>query len=307
VAIIKSSVKLIIRQHSAYQFKGPVLALGIPEVYATHDELVSYFKALSAQPCRVGASEVVISNNPTGRQLGWVSFDTFLKMFGISEVLSVDIPGCEHKPDFIHDLNLPFPAELMNRFNLVIDPGTIEHIFDIKAALTNVVRCVRVGGVVIHQVPVYSYNGGYYSLNPNVMNDFYSSNGFGELKTFIIMWDRYWAYTGKNRCYPYSEALLGKRYSLADRDQCRYAPHMLFFARKQREVRQIVNPIQFSGQYMAQMTPSSEECPCRVKQLWRWGLSRLYDVLPYNLAFSLESRLRREKFLYLARRNSFRL
>lgn len=308
MAIIKSAVKIIMRQHSEYQLSGPVLTLGVPEIYGTYKELAADFMALTGQPCRVSGSEVVISSNPAGRQLGWVSFGTFLKMLDISEVVSVDIPGCEHTPDLIHDMNQPFPVDLMNRFNLVIDPGTIEHIFDIKTALTNVVRSLRVGGVVIHQVPVYSYNGGYYSINPNVLNDFYASNGFSDLKTFIVMWDRYWAFTGKNRCYPYSEASMGRRHALADRDQCRFAPHMLFFARKQQAIQEIVNPLQYSGHYVTKMAPSPKKHPSSlIKRLGRWGLARIYDVFPYTLAFYLESWLQRERYLYRARRNSFRI
>ena len=130
--------------------------------------------------------------------------------------MSVDIAGSEHVPDFIHDLNNPFPEKYMNRFNIIVDPGTIEHVFDIKSGLANIVRALKVGGTVIQQVPIYSYNGGYYNINPNLLNNFYVANGFADIKMFIIMWDRYHAYTGTNRCYEYTDKYLGARHALAD-------------------------------------------------------------------------------------------
>jgi SAM-dependent methyltransferase len=250
MAIIKSAVKLIIREHGNYSFSGPALTLGIPEIYATHDELNNWFPNLMGQPCNLKLADVSITTNDTGRRLGWVSAETFFRSLGIPDVTSVDIPGCEHQPDLIHDLNDPFPQHFSNRFNLVIDPGTIEHVFDIKTGLSNIVRALKVGGVIIQQVPVYSYNGGYYSINPNLLNDFYAANGFDELKTYIIMWDRYHAYTGQNRCYEYSEQLLGFRHAIADYDQCRFSPHMLFFARKKEELLEIRIPLQFEGHYV---------------------------------------------------------
>jgi hypothetical protein len=307
MAIIKSAVRLIIREHPHYHFSGPVLTLGVPEIYATYTELVDWFGSLAGAACQVPPSQVELSDNEIGRKLGWVSANTFFKAFGWSETVSLDIPGCEHQPDIIHDLNQPFPAELINRFNLVIDPGTVEHVFDVKTGLWNVVQALRVGGVVIHQVPVYSYNGGYYSINPNVLNDFYACNGFAECKTFIIMWDRYRAYTGQHRCYEYSEAILGDRHSLADYDQCRHSPHMLFIARKAQVVPEIASPVQFSGEYLSAVAglkaPGTMQSSSR--QFARKARSALAQLLPFPLAFYLGARLRRAQQLHKSRRHSF--
>jgi hypothetical protein len=309
MAIIKSAVRLIIREHPHYRFSGPVLTLGVPEIHATYPELLDWFGTLAGSPCQVSASQVELSDNEIGRKLGWVSAQTFFKAFGWSETVSLDIPGCEHQPDIIHDLNQPFPAELINRFSLVIDPGTVEHVFDVKTCLGNVVRALRIGGVVIHQVPVYSYNGGYYSINPNLLNDFYRTNGFESQKTFIIMWDRYRAYTGQNRCYEYSETILGDRHALADYDQCRHSPHMLFIARKTQDLPEIAIPVQFSGEYLSAVSGATapESSHLGIRQLVRKSRSTLVQLLPYPLAFYLGSRLRRARQLYKSRRQSFRI
>src|SRR5262249_46570252 len=163
--------------------------------------------------------EMEISSNPWGRQLGWVTARSFLAALGIHDLVSVDVAGGEHAPDVIHDLNRPLPSDLHDRFGLVLDPGTIEHVFDVKTCFFSMASALRVGGAVLHLVPIYSYNGGYYSLNPNVFFDFYRKNGFGDPLGYVIMWDRYHAYTGTHLCYEYDDAVLGARHALADRDQ----------------------------------------------------------------------------------------
>ncbi len=307
MAILKSSVKLIIRELPRYSYSGPALALGVPEVYATHAELREWLPALAGRSYDLAASELAITDNVVGRKLGWVTAQTFFHALGISKVTSVDIPGCEHPADIIHDLNTPLPAEFADRFRFILDPGTIEHVFDIKTVLSGIVRSLAVGGTVIHQVPVYSYNGGYYSINPNVLNDFYTANGFDTLKSFIIMWDRYRAYTGRHRCYEYSEAELGDRHALADYDQCRFSPHMLFLARKVRVVAETVMPIQFSGQYITRgaVPPQTALDVSIARRLVRGAHRALRWGLPFAVYFYLDARVRREWQLHKIRRHSF--
>lgn len=73
------------------------------------------------------------------------------------------------------DLNEP---QDLGEFDLVIDPGTIEHCFNIAQAAKNLAEAVKVGGVISQAVPMSMFNHGYYNLNPIWFHDFYSQNGF---------------------------------------------------------------------------------------------------------------------------------
>jgi hypothetical protein len=306
MAIIKSAVKIIIRESVTYNFSGPALSLGVPEIYATYDELEKWFPKLTGQACRLKSTDSKLTLNEIGHKLGWVTSGTFFKSLGISEVTTMDIPGCEHVPDLIHDLNRPLPQNFINRFNLVIDPGTTEHVFDIKTGLTNIVRALKIGGTIIQQVPVYSYNGGYYSINPNVLNDFYRENGFAEVKTFIIMWDRYHAYTGKHRCYEYNDKLFSGRHALADYDQCRFSPHMLFIARKTEDLSEVRIPLQYEGHYVEhQVNGLSKTDPNLLTRIKRRVFSLSQNALPFPLVFYLTSWLTRNIQWFRTRRKSF--
>ena len=78
----------------------------------------------------------------------------------------------------IVDLNGALPDDLAGCFDLVLDPGTIEHCFNIGAAIANVARAVAVGGYVCHFSPMSMFNHGFYNLNPTFFHDFYTQNGF---------------------------------------------------------------------------------------------------------------------------------
>jgi hypothetical protein len=208
---------------------------------------------------------------------------------GLRERTSIDIPGSHHAPDRIHDLNTPIPADLRDRFNLVIDPATIEHVFDVRSGFANVVSALRVGGVVIHVVPVYRYNGGYFSINPCALVDFYKANGFVEVRAFILMWDRYRPFAGRSRCYPYT-SVMEARHALADHDQCRFTPHVLVFARKARVVDELAIPIQHEGR-----PPTHPRVGGRI----------LKAVLPAGVASYVSAAVRRELQLRRSRQQSF--
>jgi hypothetical protein len=300
MAIIKSAIKLIIREYANYNFQAPVLTLGVPEIYATASELEEWFKDATGKKSTIQSSNIENSSNKIGGQLGWVNAKTFFNLFDWSDVTSIDVPGSEYQPDMIHDLNQNIPLDLINKFNLVIDPGTIEHVFDVKTCLSNIINSLKIGGVVVHLVPIYSYNGGYYSINPNVLNDFYCSNGFSDIKSYIIMWDRYKAFTDKRSlCYEYSEEIMGSRHALTQGDQYRY---------KEKEVEEVKSPLQFSEEYGKQSpenTQNTEEINSSNKATLLKILSVLYKIFPFSTVFYLQSIVYRQLLSRKIRRSSF--
>jgi hypothetical protein len=280
MAIIKAAARLMIRERQHYAYQGPVLCLGEPDIYLTAAELQA----------ETGFHGEVIPD-ADGR---FVMARSFLSALGLNDVTSLDIAGCKLTPTRIHDLNNPLPADLLGRFGLVLDPGTIEHVFDLKMGLSNVVRALQPGGVAIHFVPIYSYNGGYLSINPNVLTDFYLSNGFADIKSFIIMWDRYRPFAARSRCYPYGP-VLESRHALADWDQYRFTPHLLTFARRSYESDDIVGPTQHEV-HGFNLPP---------QPLVRPLVRRFGRLLPQDTAHFLRSWYYRYRQLHRSRETSF--
>lgn len=63
-------------------------------------------------------------------------------------------------------------------YDLVIDPGTIEHCFNVGQALLNAAGAVKLGGRILHNSPVTLANHGYWNMSPVLYKDFYEQNGF---------------------------------------------------------------------------------------------------------------------------------
>jgi hypothetical protein len=280
MAIIKAAARLILREHERYTFRGPALCLGEPDFYLTPAELRAETNCTNE-----------IDTDPQGR---FVVARSFFAALGVIDVTSLDIPGSKLAPDRIHDLNLPLPNDLTDRFGLLVDPGTTEHVFDFRAGLTNIVRALHTGGIVIQFVPIYSYNGGYLSINPNVLHDFYGANGFVDIKSFVIMWDRYRPFAERTRCYPYGPDLEA-RHALADYDQCRFSPHLLLFARRGVATPGIHIPIQIE-----------ESGPASPPRTFERAFGRLARrVLPEEAVQYIRARRARQKQLHRSRRTSF--
>jgi SAM-dependent methyltransferase len=106
---------------------------------------------------------------------------TLFRMLGYDRVETVDLFPDEG-PDIIADLNSPFPPNLCDSYDLVFDSGTTEHCFHVKQVLENALRALKVGGVVMHILPMSGFAGhGFYQFSPELFSGFYGSNGFAEI------------------------------------------------------------------------------------------------------------------------------
>lgn len=105
--------------------------------------------------------------------------ESFLRRLGALRADSMDISDYENS-NVVHDLNEPLPAELSQRYGLVIDGGTLEHVFDYPRAIRNALEAVRVGGHFAAIAPVNGYAGhGFYQLSPELFYRVLSpANGF---------------------------------------------------------------------------------------------------------------------------------
>ncbi|HEY3902021.1 MAG TPA: hypothetical protein VGM54_25640 [Chthoniobacter sp.] len=112
--------------------------------------------------------------------------DAFLKFLGANELVTVDRSAFEGAT-LIHDLNDPFPASLRGSFDLVIDGGTLEHIFDYPRALTHCLELLRVGGHFITFTPTSGQMGhGFYQFSPELFFRVFSAERGFALRKMIL-------------------------------------------------------------------------------------------------------------------------
>ena len=83
------------------------------------------------------------------------------------------------------DFNHPIPKKFRGKFDIVIDAGTCEHIFNIAQALSNVQLMLCQNGIAYHGGPLCWPNHGFYGYNPTLFADFYEANDCEILEMFL--------------------------------------------------------------------------------------------------------------------------
>ena len=106
--------------------------------------------------------------------------DEFLSQFLGIRCLSVVDASSYEGAGIIHDFNTPIPSSLKNMFDVVLDCGTLEHIFNFPVAISNLMEMTRVGGRLIISSPSNNLCGhGFFQFSPELMfRIFTKKNGF---------------------------------------------------------------------------------------------------------------------------------
>ena len=99
----------------------------------------------------------------------------FRDRYNILDYRDIDINGAA---DVWLDLNKPLETSSYNSVNVILNGGTLEHVFDIAQAFKNIHAMLRAGGVIIHLAPVSWYNHGYYNFNPLLFKGIAVANGY---------------------------------------------------------------------------------------------------------------------------------
>ena len=105
--------------------------------------------------------------------------DEYLRFIGAEEVHSIDYSGHEGAT-LVYDMNQPIPESVKNRYSVVIDGGSLEHIFNLPTALRNCMEMTAVGGHFISITPANNFLGhGFYQFSPELFFSALSEdNGF---------------------------------------------------------------------------------------------------------------------------------
>ena len=93
--------------------------------------------------------------------------ESIFQALGAKEISSLDASSYQNA-EFIHDMNLPIPDSLKNRFDVVYDGGSLEHVFNAPVALKNCMEMVKPGGWLLLHVPANNWFGhGFYQFSPD--------------------------------------------------------------------------------------------------------------------------------------------
>ena len=117
--------------------------------------------------------------------------EEFLRYLGASEVHSFDYSSYEGATH-IHDMNEPIPHDLKFRYSVVLDGGSLEHVFNFPVAIKNCMEMLQVGGHYLGVTPANNFMGhGFYQFSPELFFSVFSEENGYELTSLIVFEDKY--------------------------------------------------------------------------------------------------------------------
>jgi hypothetical protein len=165
------------------QLGGSILQLGRQDTFITSEEMQEISKKfnINLQSLAKGSSRTDSKDR--------VDDVTLFQSLGFDRVESIDYSDFEN-PTHVHDFNLSVPVELHKQYDVIYDGGSLEHIFNFPQSLKNVFDLLKVGGVVIHASPSSNHvDHGFYMFSPTLFYDYYQSNGFEIVKSYIFEYE----------------------------------------------------------------------------------------------------------------------
>lgn len=146
---------LIAARSSGVEF-GRTATLGRQNLFATKSDIAAMLREYGLPTDRVDAMD------PQPEFA-----DRFFELLGATELTAIDASSYEGAR--VHDMNLPLPDSLRQQFDVVLDGGTLEHVFNFPTAIKNAMEMVRVGGHLFLQTPTNNFLGhGFYQFSPEL-------------------------------------------------------------------------------------------------------------------------------------------
>lgn len=145
--------------------------------------------------------------------------------FESAVVQSIDASDYEHA-DILHDMNTQMAPK--ETYSVVLDFGTLEHVFNVPVAFDNVARLCALNGHIMHMLPANNLVGhGFYQFSPEFFFQIYApERGFESTRVF--------AAPDSNPSVWYeikAPREMGARVNMTSRDQL----HLLVLTQKIRE------------------------------------------------------------------------
>lgn len=189
MGITASQLHVLAAENKKHPVGGDVLTLGQQAIHCDLAEVKRIFAYHNI------AAKTLGKNFDTGNKIPacagtyrerFTNGYAVLSLLGAERVFVADITDHEGA-DYLIDLNYDVDERYREKFDVILDSGTIEHVFDARKALGNLVKMVKKGGRVILILPSSgTINHGFWAFHPNLFFDFFGANGFSEFSCYLI-------------------------------------------------------------------------------------------------------------------------
>ncbi len=203
---------LFAKTFSRLKCNGKLLQLGRQTVELTDEQFLSVLKGggfASVDNGRItlknDISGYIKSNTYYMASLGVQNINdkAFFHAIGV-DAYSSDASAYEHA-DYIIDLNKDEPCQVTEKFDIIYNGGTIEHVFNPLNAIATAHRLLKTGGLIIHLVPINGFvDHGYYQFSPCLLQEYYHENGYDILESkYLFVHDGSWYVFEKISAIPF--------------------------------------------------------------------------------------------------------
>jgi hypothetical protein len=188
--------------------------IGRQEVFVGPGRLMRLLDRYELRPPGLGRREFLASFRDEPGML-----DPFLRALGAREIEAIDASAYEGA-DIVHDLNAPLPDALRDRFTLVFDGGTLEHVFNAPLALQSYMAMVEPGGhLIVHTMANNYFGHGFYQLSAEFFfRALAPANGYAVERVVLVENDIAWR---RVLGLPVPFELSGPWYEVADPESVR--------------------------------------------------------------------------------------
>lgn len=178
MAITKNDCTLLFHSKKLGVSYKETLTLGRLNLYVTEAEIEQ-----TIQKYNELTKEITSVNFSSGYS------EPLFELLGANNTNSIDFSEYENAT-IIHDLNIPITDNLKKKFTVIVDGGTIEHVFNFPVAIKNCMDALQIGGHYIGISPANNLMGhGFYQFSPELyFRVFSESNGF-RIKQMLVCYD----------------------------------------------------------------------------------------------------------------------
>ncbi len=191
----------LLNERKLRDFKGTVLQIGRQDIYFDYASLQSVAKQMGVtlrKPDKIG-----VKKNEWMPNVNTIDEQTLFQSLGFEHVQSIDASDYENA-DYVHDFNQLLPQSFDARFDLIFDEGSLEHIFHVPNALTNINTLLKEGGRIIHHAPTHNFvDHGFYCLQPTLFYDYYEADAYADIRCFFVGWRLPFKHNEMPKFFPY--------------------------------------------------------------------------------------------------------
>jgi hypothetical protein len=177
-------MKGLVREAAFRPFSGVAYTLGRVATGASPEETLAMFADVGVAPALADLRELIpdtVTDHSRSADRPLIRDVDFLRLLGFRDVKAVDASPFEGA-EIVLDLNKPIGKDLEGRADLIVDPSTLDNIFDPTTGLRNIARLLKPGGRCMlvnmgNTSPTYS-GIPYTMFTPTWFYDYFAANDF---------------------------------------------------------------------------------------------------------------------------------